>query len=318
LPGKYTRLFRGDRESDVVYAVKHPDFQGYFVVLTEHQSTVDHKMPLRILEYLVCIWWAWLRNRQPLLDWKKTPFSLPPIVPIVFYNGKRKWTVPTQFRKNVENYEKFSRWIPDFEYQIVNLREIPFEQLVSLEDALGLCLMLDKCESLDDLVRLQEARQRFREKLITALEHTNVRDVLVKSFEMFARKAGFPEDTGVQWLEAYFEEKEPTMFHGAENIKKERQDLARLLNAEAEWVKKEAELASEKDALAKKAEEAEKALQVKLQRALVLLFVNKFHVSKERVEFFLKECDAPKLSCIMDSEDSIGTLDDLKEFIEKI
>ena len=154
LPGKYTRLLKGRRESDVVYEINHPEYQGYFIVLTEHQSSVDHMMPLRVLDYLVCIWWAWLKNRKPLLNWETTPFKLPPIVPIVFFDGLENWTVPTKFENKVAFSEDFARWIPKFEYLLVDLNTISFEHLESLEDSLALCLMLDKCTSLDDFLHL--------------------------------------------------------------------------------------------------------------------------------------------------------------------
>jgi len=111
---------------------------------------VDHMMPLRILDYLVCIWWAWLKNRKPLLNWETTPFKLPPIVPIVFFNGLENWTVPTKFEDKVAFAEDFARWIPKFEYLLVDLNTISFEQLESLEDSLALFLILDifLCHSL--------------------------------------------------------------------------------------------------------------------------------------------------------------------------
>ncbi|MEL6185951.1 MAG: Rpn family recombination-promoting nuclease/putative transposase [Myxococcota bacterium] len=58
-----------------------------FLILLEHQSTVDPRMAFRILRYVVRIWTK--RSRGP---------RLPFVVPIVLYNGPRPWNAPTDVR----------------------------------------------------------------------------------------------------------------------------------------------------------------------------------------------------------------------------
>jgi hypothetical protein len=56
-------------------------------LLLEMQSSVDFRMPYRLLLYQVEIWRYLLQNEEDALSNRKT-FQLPPIIPIVLYNGK--------------------------------------------------------------------------------------------------------------------------------------------------------------------------------------------------------------------------------------
>lgn len=56
-----------------------------FYLLLEMQSKVDFLMPYRLLLYQVEIW-RYLKKAKG----KPKTFRLPPIVPIVVYNGKKR------------------------------------------------------------------------------------------------------------------------------------------------------------------------------------------------------------------------------------
>ena len=57
-------------------------------VLVEHQTDVQRLMALRMLRYCLRIWEREDANRQP-------EDSLTPIVPVVFHQGRRKWSAET-------------------------------------------------------------------------------------------------------------------------------------------------------------------------------------------------------------------------------
>ena len=42
-----------ERESDVLYRIQETDAEAYVYVLVEHQSSVSHLMPFRLLSYVV-------------------------------------------------------------------------------------------------------------------------------------------------------------------------------------------------------------------------------------------------------------------------
>lgn len=91
-------------ESDIVYKANINNTEVYFYILLEFQSTVDYRMPLRLLFYMCEI----LREHAVNAKHKKYDknIKIPAVIPIVLYNGEEKWDVPKEFRKMIYNEEK--------------------------------------------------------------------------------------------------------------------------------------------------------------------------------------------------------------------
>ncbi|MGL4873275.1 MAG: Rpn family recombination-promoting nuclease/putative transposase [Clostridium sp.] len=108
-----------ETESDIVYKAKIGDTEAIFYILLEFQSRVDYRMPLRLLFYIVEILREFAKNENH----KKTDknIKIPAVVPIVLYNGKQVWDVPTEFRKMFYNEEKFHSGILNFTYDIFDV-----------------------------------------------------------------------------------------------------------------------------------------------------------------------------------------------------
>ena len=79
------------RESDLLMRVPlrkgHEGEDIVLAILIEHQSTIDLEMPLRMLIYTVLYWMREWRQWEKSA--KRSARRLTPIVPIVFYTGKR-------------------------------------------------------------------------------------------------------------------------------------------------------------------------------------------------------------------------------------
>ena len=78
------------REGDMVWRIpRHDGSDTYLVLLLEFQSTPNPWMALRVLVYASLLW-------QQLVDEKRLPPDgrLPPILPVVLYNGDRRWAAP--------------------------------------------------------------------------------------------------------------------------------------------------------------------------------------------------------------------------------
>lgn len=92
--GNYiTPLFK-EKFEDVVWSVE-VTWEGmrqrvYLYILLEFQSKVDLAMPIRLMHYVACFYDHLLKKKEARLK-----EGLPPVLPIVLYNGSRPWTAKT-------------------------------------------------------------------------------------------------------------------------------------------------------------------------------------------------------------------------------
>ncbi len=109
--------------SDVLYTVDYasqPGF-GYLYVLTEHQSSVDMLMPLRLWRYIISIWSTHL---------KKYPGSkLPAVIPLVFYNGPQIYDGPRDIRELIEAPPELIDQFLLKPFDLVDVSTIPDEEI---------------------------------------------------------------------------------------------------------------------------------------------------------------------------------------------
>jgi len=78
------------REDDIVWKVKVGGEWVYLYLVIEFQSSVDQYMALRMMVYQGLLYQDLIKRGEVLKDGK-----LPPILPIVLYNGNQRWTVAT-------------------------------------------------------------------------------------------------------------------------------------------------------------------------------------------------------------------------------
>lgn len=87
--GSFVDEALASRHTDLLYRASIRGRPSLIYLLFEHQSRADPLMPLRVVEYLTRIWRARLEERPRLR-------RLPPVVPIVLYNGAKPWRAPTR------------------------------------------------------------------------------------------------------------------------------------------------------------------------------------------------------------------------------
>jgi hypothetical protein len=85
--GSYVSEDWKGREDDVVWRVRYGDRDLYVYLLIEFQSTVDALMAVRVMTYIGLLWQdlAKAGNLNP-------DGTLPPVLPLVLYNGEAPWT----------------------------------------------------------------------------------------------------------------------------------------------------------------------------------------------------------------------------------
>src|SRR5712691_3197438 len=75
------------RDDDLLWRVRQTDGWLYIYLLLEFQSRVDPHMAVRIMAYVALLYQGLIRSGQ------LTPAGkLPPVIPVVLYNGRGRWT----------------------------------------------------------------------------------------------------------------------------------------------------------------------------------------------------------------------------------
>lgn len=111
--------------TDLLFSVQVQGEPAHIYVLFEHQSTVDHDMALRVLNYLARIW------KRHRIHRRTGP--LPLIVPIVITNAPGGWYGPRWFHDlcspHPSTIDGIAELIPSFNLHIMELSEYGNEQL---------------------------------------------------------------------------------------------------------------------------------------------------------------------------------------------
>ena len=105
--GNYITPLFEEKIEDVVWSVevkwKGLTQRVFLYILLEFQSSVDRTMPIRLLHYVACFYSELLK--QKII----TPSQgLPPVLPVVLYNGSERWTAP------LDIFEMITPEPPDF------------------------------------------------------------------------------------------------------------------------------------------------------------------------------------------------------------
>jgi hypothetical protein len=133
------------RESDMVWRIpRHSGGETYLLVLLEFQSTSDPWMALRILVYVGLLWQHLVKEGRLLPDGR-----LPPVLPIVVYNGKKAWAASDTLRPliGLEDGSRLWQWQPNMGYYVIDEGRFGDEELAKRE---GLVALLFGIESVTD------------------------------------------------------------------------------------------------------------------------------------------------------------------------
>ncbi len=137
------------REGDLVWRIpRRGGGEAYVMLLLEFQSTPDRWMALRMLVYAGLLWQQLVREQRVLADGR-----LPPILPVVLYNGDPRWCVPLELRDliGLPDESPMWQWQPQLRYHAID--EGAFSP-GSLEGRDGLPALLFRLENSPDAGQL--------------------------------------------------------------------------------------------------------------------------------------------------------------------
>lgn len=167
------------RESDLIYRVKRGDREVYIYILIEFQSTPDKTIAARILSYI-------MRLYETLLQTSRAG-KLPPIFPIVLYNGEDEWNAPDNIADLIEHNIR-DVYIPHFRYFKIIERDISEETLLKLNNLVAAVVYLEN-------QRNDEKLQKAIEKVVEMIKNEHILDL--EQFIVWVRRMLMvPADTG--------------------------------------------------------------------------------------------------------------------------
>lgn len=147
-----------ERVSDVVWRVRWQNTDLYIVILLELQSTCEQDMVLRMLVY-TGLFYQRLLKEKPLRQGER----LPPVLPIVFYNGDAEWWAPLEMSELIESVPaSFARHVPSMSMCLIDEKRWSLEDLEALLDNVVAGLArIDKGQGPEDLAAMVRRFNRW-------------------------------------------------------------------------------------------------------------------------------------------------------------
>ena len=137
--GSYVSDNIRDRHDDIVWRVKWGREWLYVYIVIEFQSTIDIYMPLRVLVYVGLLYQDLIREKKLSPSGK-----LPPVLPVVLYNGKPRWTGPVEMSDLMEFVPGgLSRYCPRFTFLLLDEGAYADETLKPLKNVVSALFRLE-------------------------------------------------------------------------------------------------------------------------------------------------------------------------------
>lgn len=163
--GNYITPLFEEKFEDVVWSVE-ATWQGttqrvYLYILLEFQSKVDQRMPLRMMHYVACFYDHLFKTRAT------TPQKgLPPVFPIVLYNGTHRWSAKQDIYAMVqpEPPQFLLPYQPHLRYYLID------EGLYSDEDLAKRPTPLSGVFSIENATEGYETLQRAVDRVVAIIQ----------------------------------------------------------------------------------------------------------------------------------------------------
>jgi len=111
-----------ERQSDLLIRTNLRGSPVLIYILVEHKSYPDRWTLFQLLKYMVRIW-----ERERSHHGKRK--TLPPIIPVIFYHGTRRWRLPLNFSSYFVPEDLLEQYIPKFHPVMVDLQQMEDQSL---------------------------------------------------------------------------------------------------------------------------------------------------------------------------------------------
>ena len=166
------------KEADIVYKLKNEEV--FFLV--EHQSTIDKKMPYRILNYCVDIMQEWVKSKK-----LKRQAKYPIVVPIIIYTGIEKWKIPKNFKDVQLSNQVFGDFKIDLYYNLIEINKLSKKYLIDQQSLFGYGMVIEKSRNKAELQENLELIVKNAKSNENLMEISNIIEYLF--FDMIEESA---------------------------------------------------------------------------------------------------------------------------------
>ena len=130
-----------ERMDDVIWKVRWQDKDLYLYILLELQSSIDKFMSIRIMTYIGLLYQDLIKSKSV----KKNQL-LPPILPIVLYNGGKKWNASLSVQDIIYPAPRgLNKYTPKLEYMLIDEVRSNDENLKNINNCVAALFQLEKC-----------------------------------------------------------------------------------------------------------------------------------------------------------------------------
>ena len=276
---QFVPLFAEERNADRVKRININGENPFFLVsLIEHKTDIEYDVCMQIFRYMIYIWEAYAKEEEKKHKGvsKLKDFKYPPILPIVYYEGSRKWTAPLDFKSRVNQGEVFAKYVPDFQYYLVPLRNFTNDELLERGDEMSVVMLFNKLQTKEDV---EAFRKIAPEKLEDILRETpsHLLDVMAKVLLAFLLKENVPAAEAEELVEKVRKKKVGELFANMEKMD---------IQAERKKTEKQMERADKAEERADRAEAmAETGIQLFIENSQAL-FMTESSIAEKLVEKF--------------------------------
>ncbi len=169
------------READIIYQVKNQGKETYIYILMEFQSSPDKAIPVRMLNYITMFYDSLLK--------KSKAGKLPPVLPLLIYNGRQDWNVPFRLEELIEPYLP-RRYIPHFEYYPIIEKNYSDETLFEINNLVSAIMIMENS-------RDEEILQGNVDRVVECLKKEHQEDI--KMFlDWYYQMRGVEDTKGIE------------------------------------------------------------------------------------------------------------------------
>ncbi len=153
--GSYITEDFKSRADDIVWRIKVGGEWAYLYLLIEFQSTVDKYMALRMMVYQGLLYQDLIKQGLVLSDGR-----LPPVLPIVLYNGSQRWTAVRDVFDLIPPVPGLvEQFKPRAKYLLVDENDYPDSELTPLKNLVAAIFRFEhpvSSEKIEELIALLE------------------------------------------------------------------------------------------------------------------------------------------------------------------